>query len=42
MISKKQERPSALLSEHPALQNMKFLLLWAFFALLDLDPDLMT
>jgi hypothetical protein len=40
--SKVQEKPSALKSEHPALQNMKFLnffyFLWVIFALL--DPDL--
>jgi hypothetical protein len=42
-MSKLQEKPSALIREHPALQNMKFLnfflFLWVIFALLDPDPD---
>ncbi len=34
-----QEKPSALKTEHPALQNKKTsLLLWVIFALLDPDP----
>ncbi len=32
------EKPSALKREHPALQNMKFLFVWASFSLLDADP----
>jgi hypothetical protein len=40
--AKLQEKPSALLREHPALRNMKFLsfflFLWVSFALLDRDP----
>jgi hypothetical protein len=31
--------PSALKKEHPALKNMKFLLLWVIFALLDPNSD---
>ncbi len=42
-MSKLQEKPSALKSEHPELQKLKivsfFLCLWVLFALLDLDPD---
>jgi hypothetical protein len=42
-MSKLHEKPSALKSEHPALQNMKFmnflLCLRVIFALLDPDPD---
>jgi hypothetical protein len=42
-MSKLQKNPSALKREHPALQNMKFPLLWVIFALLDpipnTDPD---
>jgi hypothetical protein len=42
-MSKRQEKPSALKREHPALQKLKFinffLFLWVIFALLDPDPD---
>ncbi len=34
-----QEKPSALKREHPALQNMKILYFFLFFALLDPDPQ---
>ncbi len=38
--SKLQEKPSALKTEHPAFQNITFLLvLWVIYALLDSDPD---
>ncbi len=41
-MSKLQEKPSVLKSEHPALIKMKFfnflLCLWVIFALLDPDP----
>jgi hypothetical protein len=43
---KRQEKPSALKREHPALQNMTFLyiylFLWVILALLDPDPDTAT
>jgi hypothetical protein len=43
LMSKLQEKPSALKREHPALQKMKFinffLCLCVIFALLDPDPD---
>jgi hypothetical protein len=42
-MSNLQEKPSALKRENPTHQNIKFLnfflLLWAFFALLDPDPE---
>ncbi len=42
LMSKLQEKPSALKREHPTLQKMKFinffLCLWVIFALLDPDP----
>jgi hypothetical protein len=42
-MPKLQEKPSALKSEHPALQKMKilsfFLFFRVFFAPLDPDPD---
>jgi hypothetical protein len=42
-MPKRHEKPSALIREHPALQNIKilyfFLFLWVIFALLDPDPD---
>ncbi len=43
-MSKLQKRPSALKREHPALQNIKkilifFLFLWVIDALLDPDTD---
>jgi hypothetical protein len=35
-----QEKTSAIVREHPALQKMKFItFLWVIFSLLDLDPD---
>ncbi len=41
-MSKLQERPSPLKREHPALQNVKFIILflclWVICALLDPDP----
>ncbi len=41
--SKLQKKPSALKREHPALQNMKFFLLfWVILALLEPEPDLLT
>jgi hypothetical protein len=43
MTSKLQKKQSALKREHPAFQNMKyiifFLLLWVIFALQYPDPD---
>jgi len=43
MMPKLQEKPSALIREHPAHQNMEFLYFFLFlrviFALLDPDPD---
>jgi hypothetical protein len=42
-MSMLQKKPSALKSEHPALQKINFqnffLLLWVLFALLDPEPD---
>jgi hypothetical protein len=42
LLIPRQEKPSALNREHPAIQNMKFLyfflLLWVIFAHLDPDP----
>jgi hypothetical protein len=42
LMSKLQEKPSALKREHPALQKMNFvnffLCLWVIFALLNSDP----
>jgi hypothetical protein len=42
--SKLQEKSSALIREHSAFQNLKFLnfflFLWVTFALIDPDPDL--
>jgi hypothetical protein len=43
IMSKLQEKPSALKREHSAFQKMKlidfFLSIWVIFALLDSDPD---
>jgi hypothetical protein len=42
LMSKLQEKPSALKREHLALQKLKFinfLCFWVIFALLDPDPD---
>jgi hypothetical protein len=39
LMSKQQEKPSALKREHPARQKIIFIKIFVIFALLDPDPD---